>query len=95
MRFIQRQGFWHLIDENAPEEACVIATLRNDVEILVLKRFCENYLGGSGLPTGEFDVQHDGRCYRVVPVRGTGGKLAFEIAGDDGSLARIDTEFVI
>jgi hypothetical protein len=95
MRFVQRQGVWHLINENVPHGANVIATLRNDVEILVLKRFCEQFLEGSGVPPGEFEVRHSGKCYRVIPVQDRGGKLAFEIKGDDGSLARIDTEFVV
>ncbi len=94
MRFLQRQGVWHLIDENAPEGANVIARLRSEVEILVLKQFCEQFLGGD-LPPGEFEVRHGSRSYRVVPVQGTGGRLAFEVAGDDGSMARIDTEFVL
>ena len=85
MRFVQRQGIWHLIDENAPQGANVIATMRNDVEILVLKRFCEEFLRGSGPPPGEFEVRHGGRCYRVAPLQGPGGRLSTSHGGPSGA----------
>jgi hypothetical protein len=93
MRFIQRQGVWHLIDENAPEEACVIATLRNEAEVLALKGFCERYLGGDGHQLGEFEVWHAGQRYRVRSFSGAGGKLVLEVEGEDGTRSRVDTQF--
>ena len=94
MKFIPvPDGVCHLIDETAPVDANLIAVLRDSVEILAVKALCEAMLGPGGMPAG-FDFTHDGRQYRVTPFSDRGGRLSLRIDGDDGSLSRVETEFV-
>lgn len=85
------EGAWLLIDETAPPAANVIAVLRGPVEILAVRRLCEERLRG---PYGSlFIFEHDGLRYAVTPHADRGGKLTLSIRGDDGSLSRVETEF--
>lgn len=96
MKFLKRGTGWQLIDENAPPNACVIATLRNEIEAAALKRFCELYLEatreGSGSP---FSVDHCGHTYTVFPESGVGGKLRLRIVGPELAETFVDTEFLL
>jgi hypothetical protein len=47
MQFIQQDGdVWLLVDETAPPEAQLIATVKSPVEVLALKGLCEARLRG-------------------------------------------------
>ena len=83
---------WHLIDEAAPPNANLIAVLRGPVEILAVKALCEAMLHPGGLPN-EFAFTHNGRSYRATPYGDRGHRLSLRIDGEDGSLARVETEF--
>jgi hypothetical protein len=93
MRFIQeREGVWLLIDETAPSQACLIATVRGPVEALALKGLCEARLTTRGR-LQPFDITFEGQSYRVTPFADRGGRLSLRIDGEDGSLSRVETEF--
>lgn len=94
MKFVRGQGAWHLIDEEAPRDACVIATLRNEVEILAMKLLCEHFLAEPARLPDPFSVQHDGSFFNVVPAT-RNGKLILHITGEDGTDSCVETEFVI
>lgn len=96
MKLVKSGTEWHLIDEDAPPDACVIATLRDDVEAAALKRFCERYLDETGAdPGGPFSVEHAGHSYTVFAESRKGKKLILRIVGTDGAEAFVRTEFVL
>ena len=86
------EGVWLLIDETAPPDACVIATVRGAVEVLALKGLCEARLQSPG-PLTSFAFAFEDREYRVTPFPDRGGRLSLRIDGSDGSLSRVETEF--
>jgi hypothetical protein len=93
MQFIQEsEGVWLLIDETAPSDACLIATVRGPVEVLALKGLCEARLAAAG-PPQPFVITLEGRGYRVTPYADREGRLSLRIDGKDGSLSRVETEF--
>ena len=92
MQFIQRDGAWVLIDETAPPNANVIATVNGPVEVLALRGLCEARVGATG-PILPFGVTFGGRSYRVTPFADRGGRLSLRLDGDDGSISRVETEF--
>ncbi len=93
MRFVQEAGgVWLLIDETAPPDACLIATVRGPVEVLALKGLCEALIGAAGT-VQDFAFTHDGRGFQVTPYADRGGRLSLRIDGSDGSLSRVETEF--
>lgn len=93
MQFVQRPGgVWLLIDETAPADANVIATVGGPVEALALKGLCEARLA-SDAPPGPFELRHGGHGYRVTPYADRGGRISLRIDGGDGSLSRVETEF--
>lgn len=93
MRFERRSGdVWLLIDEAAPPDACVIATVRGSIEVLALKGLCEVYLASTG-QFEPFEFTHEGHRYRATPFSDRGGKLSLRIDGSDGTLSRVETEF--
>lgn len=94
MKFVRDQGVWHLIDENAPQHACVIATLRTEVEILAIKMLCEHYLAEPTRLPDPFSIQHDGNFFNVVPAR-QAGRVILHITGEDGTASSLETEFVL
>jgi hypothetical protein len=93
MQFVQKGGCWLLVDESAPEHACVIATLRSAVEVLALRTFCEHFLAGQA--PGAFHITHENTEYTVTPLQDRGGKLSLRVAGGNGWLGRIETEFAL
>jgi hypothetical protein len=93
MQFVQRPGgVWHLIDETAPPEECLVAEVRGPVEVLALKGLCEARLA-SAAPPEPFGFHHEGHEYRVTPYADRGDKLSLRIDGSNGSLSRVETEF--
>lgn len=93
MKIVEREGGWLLIDEGAPEDANVIAVLRTVVEVVAIKTFCERFLTGQ-LP-GPYSIQHGRTTYTVTPFQDREGKLSLKVVGADGSLGRVETEFVL
>lgn len=94
MQFVQRDGVWLLIDETAPADACVIATLRSEVEVLALREFCQCFLQApDGVPE-HFSIRHRGADYTVTPLGAPGEKLALVIRGD-GYSSTVATEFAM
>jgi hypothetical protein len=93
MKFTEGEGVWYLIDEAAPSDACVIAVLKDDVELLALKRLCEDMLEVGASAGGSFAFLHDGKRYEVTRYADRGNRLSLKIVGDDGSLRRIESEF--
>lgn len=94
MKFIRDQGVWHLIDENAPQHACVIATLRSEVEVMAMKEFCDLFLTEPDKLPGAFSLRHGSSLFNVVPER-RHGKLVLHITGEDGTDSCLETEFAI
>lgn len=94
MKFVRDQGVWHLIDENAPQHACVIATMRSELEILAMKMLCEHYLAEPTRLPEPFTIQHEGNLFNVVPAR-QDGKLILHISGEDGTASSLETVFVL
>src|SRR5947209_1480406 len=93
MRFVTGEGgTWHLIDEAAPPDACLIASVKSPVEILALKGLCEVMLDPTRTMR-DFEVTHDSITYSVKPYADRGGRLSLRIDGSDGSLSRVETEF--
>jgi hypothetical protein len=90
VQFVRRKDVWLLIDENAPEQACVIATLRDEIELLALREFCQFYLQGR-VPE-HFPIRHGSADYTVTPLGAPGEKLALVIRGD-GYSSSVATEF--
>jgi hypothetical protein len=96
MKFVQRSGVWHLIDENSPDQSGVLATLKNDAEILALKKFCEYYseAGARGVPE-HLAFEHQGIQYTVTPVGALGEKLRLILIGSDGTSGSIETGLIL
>jgi hypothetical protein len=94
MKFVRGQGVWHLIDENAPKEACVIATLRNEVEVLALREFCQLTLQAPDHIPEHFPIRYQGVDYVVTPLGAPGEKLALIISGD-GFSSTVATQFMM
>src|SRR5690348_6375487 len=93
MRFVEGTGgVWLLVDESAPSDACLIATLRGLVEVLAMKRLCEARLISADC-LDPFEIPFEGRTYQVTPYSDRSGKLSLRIDGSDGSLSRVETEF--
>lgn len=93
MQFAQQPGgVWHLIDETAPPGANLIAAVNGPVEALALKGLCE-VVATSRRVSDTFTFHHDGRAYRVEPYSDRDNRLSLRIAGEDGSLSRVETEF--
>lgn len=88
MRFVQRDGVWLLLGDGDG----VLAVLRDEVEIAVLRRLCELRLAGEG---GGFEIIHADRSYRVEPTVGEGGRLTLDIQGGGEPPRRIETGFVV
>lgn len=88
MRFVQRDGHWHLLGDGDS----VLAVLRDEVDVVVLRRLCERRLAGE---TGDFEVSHAGWGYRVDLVAGKGGRLTLEIRSEGMPPRRIETGFVM
>lgn len=94
MQFVPASGgVWLLVDENAPPDASLIATIRSPVELLALKGVCEARLTGTDL-LKPFTFSFEGRTYLVTTFADRGGHLSLKIESDDGSLGRVETEFV-
>lgn len=85
-------GSWLLIDETAPPDANLIANLKSPIEILAVKRLCEELLGNGDVPR-EFEFASGEGTYRVTPFNDRGDRLSLKIVGGDGSLWRVETEF--
>lgn len=92
MQFVQRDGVYLLIDETAPPDANVIATVRGPVEALALKGLCEARLDSDN-DLQPFDVTFGDHRYHVTPYADRGNRLSLRIDGSDGSLSRVETEF--
>jgi hypothetical protein len=92
VQFVQRKDVWLLIDETAPEDACVIATLRDEVELLALREFCLFYLRGR-VPE-HFPIRHGVADYTVTPLGAPGEKLSLIICGE-GYASTVATEFAM
>jgi hypothetical protein len=93
MQFKQlTEGSWLLIDETAPSNANVIATVRGTVEVLALKGLCEAKLrGDESYRPYAFELAN--RRYEVTPYTDRGGRLSLRILGPDGFHGRVETEF--
>ncbi len=93
MQFKQlTEDTWLLIDESAPANANVIATVRGPVEVLALKGLCEARLrGGESYRPYAFELAN--RRYEVTPYADRGGRLSLRILGQEGFQARVETEF--
>lgn len=94
MQLVQRGGMWLLIDETAPPNADVIATVRGPVEVLALRGPCEARLG-SAFCMRPLDFTPDSRQYHVTPFADRGNRLPLRIDGSDGSRWRVETEFAV
>ncbi len=94
MKFVHQNGVWLLIDELAPREACVIATLRNEVEVLALREFCQLTLQAPDHIPEHFLIRHKGADYTVTPLGAPGEKLALIITGN-GYSSTVETEFAM
>jgi hypothetical protein len=94
MKLVQRDSVWLLIDETAPEEACVIATLQGEVEVLALREFCRLYLRGDDRIPEHFAIKYRGADYRVTPLGAVGEKLSLVICGN-GYASTVATEFAM
>jgi hypothetical protein len=92
-RFVQKQAVWHLVEESRPN--VVIATLKNDVEILALREFCEHYAMGSEKTPQRFRIECRGKAYTVTPIRSNGERLTLLISGSGGESYRLETEFTL
>jgi hypothetical protein len=93
VKFVRRQGVWHLIDEQAPPEACVIATLRSEVEVKALKKFCELWVSDPTRALAGFEILHNGKRFEVSVAGGE--KLDLRLLGEDGSATTVETEFAL
>jgi hypothetical protein len=87
------EGVWHLIDETAPPEANLIATVRGPVEAMALKELCIARLAGT-IPDA-FEYALAGRTYRATCNRDSLGKISLSIVGDDGARYRVETELAV
>jgi hypothetical protein len=94
MRFVQGEGVWHLVDEHAPADACIIATLRSEVEVLALSEFCRRYLHRADEVPEHFPVTYRGVTYLVTPLGAPGEKLELAIRGG-GHSSTVKTEFAM
>lgn len=88
----QADDVWLLIDETAPPDANVIATVRGSVEILALKGLCEAKLRGDNL-NRPYGFELASLRYEVTPYSDRGGRLSLRILGPDGFRGRVETEF--
>lgn len=94
MKFVQEQGVWHLIDETTPERAFVIATLRNELEVLALREFCQLTLRDHEHTPEHFQIRYKETEYTVTPLGSPGEKLALSIVGN-GFSSLVSTEFMM
>jgi hypothetical protein len=92
MRFVQQEGVWLLV--GGPDDNRVIATLRNETEVLALAEFCKLTLTVLGRVPEHFSISHNGIIYTVTPLGAPGEKLSLVIAGASYS-ATVQTEFTM
>ena len=94
MKFVQRDGGWLLIDEKAPQEACVIATLRSEIEVLALREFCSLTLRAADRIPEHFAIRYREADYTVTPLGAPGEKLSLIIRGKEYT-STVETEFMM
>ncbi len=94
MKFEERDGVWVLIDEAAPPDSCVcvIAVLKDEVEILARKQLCEQFLSNAGQSFQAFSIEYKGKKHKVALFPDRGNRLSMQIQGEDGSLRRVETQ---
>jgi hypothetical protein len=95
MRFVERGGAWHLVREDGGGGEVVLATLRSEVELLAMARFCELYLSTGGNVPSRFEVRHGGRAFVVYFLGSRGEKLTLHMAGADGAVSSVETSFIL
>jgi len=96
MKLIKNGAEWHLIDEHASPDACLIARLHGELEAAALIRFCEYYLAGALDDLRRpFPIEHAGKSYTVSTKSRKGEKLVLRIIGTDETDVIIQTEFVL
>jgi len=93
MQFSRCGEGWLLLDETAPPGRQLIATVGSPVEVVALKRLCETRLRGEEI-SSHFTFLLDELIYRATPYSDREGRLSIRIEGSDGSLHRIETEFL-
>ncbi len=94
MQFVQQDGVWLLVDGPDPNHRRVIATLRDEIEVLALSEFCKLTLSAPDRIPEHFPVIHKGTAYTVTPLGSPGEKLALVIRGD-GHSSTVATEFAM
>jgi hypothetical protein len=95
MRFVEHEGCWRLVDDSAPGQSRVLATLRSEVEVLAMAAFCEHYLADPNNLPSRFEVRHGARTHVVFFLGGRGGRLTLHVEGEDGTVTDVATEFVL
>jgi hypothetical protein len=91
MRFVKGEGAWHLVDD----ESRVLATLRDEVEVLALREFCVFFVADDARVPERFQVEHGGRRYVVTPLGGPGEPLTLVIAGPEEWRSTVQTGLVL
>jgi hypothetical protein len=94
MRFVQREGVWDLVEDGDPAGVRVIATLKNEVEVLALHEFSQRFLVSPRRVPEHFQISHKGTDYTVTPLGAAGEKLALVVAGS-GFSSTIATAFTL
>lgn len=94
MEFVQQDGVWLLVDGPNPASRLVLATLRDEIEVIALAEFCKLTLAAPDRIPEHFSVSHKGAGYTVTPLGSPGEKLSLVITGG-GTSATIATEFTV
>jgi hypothetical protein len=94
MKFAPWGSGWRLVEETS-SDVRVIATLKNEVEVLALKRLCEEYATNAGRAPSSFGFSHAGMDYKTYCFCDAGDKLVLHVTAAGCPTFTIQTEFVI
>lgn len=95
MKFVTGQGVWHLIDDSSSSSPLVIATLKSEVEVLALGKFCELFLAAPENLPSQFEVRYEGKSYTAYFLGEKGEKLTLHLTSEGQSVTTISTELVL
>lgn len=94
MRIRWVEDCWQLVSDEADGKSIVLATLRNEWEVVAVIRLCEETLK-EGCPPSRFEFGHGGERWTVYCLGEEGERLVLHVTRDGVLVGEISTGFVV